>query len=304
MINFLNQIISDFISVLTTQAQNFFENISLSDYSWSKIVFDVFLVSMVFYTVLKWIKGSRAVNMLLGFAILGVAFAVSRIFELEALSTLLNSFLTMLVVAVPIVFQQELRRGLEQLGRTSLFSFSIDETGIKGMIKNVVNACELLARKQHGALIVIERQVGLIEYAETGVILNAKVSKELLLNTFFPKSPLHDGAVIIKEDKLFAAGCVLPISHKTYDYLFGPRHKSALGLSELTDAIVIVVSEERGEISFVKDGLIQKNISADRLEKILESILIVPKTGIKIKDLLKRKYKSRIKGSSAKLPRN
>lgn len=290
MIAFLNKIISDFLAVLISQAQVFYENIKLSDYSATRIFFDILFVTTVFYILLKWIKGSRAVNILLGVAILSVVFLISRVFELEALSTLLNSFLTMLLVAIPIVFQQELRRGLEKLGQTSVLNFQVDETGIKGMIKNVVKASDMLARKKHGALIVIERQISLLEYAETGVILKAKVSKELLLNVFFPKSPLHDGAVIIKEDKLFAAGCVLPISHKTYDYLFGTRHKSALGLSELTDALVVVISEERGEISFVKEGLIQRNISADRLEKILESILIIPKKKPKIFKKINSKF--------------
>lgn len=292
MFNFLNQIFSNFLSVLSNQAQIFLENLTLSNYSYTKIILDIFLIATFFYLILRWIRGSRAVNMLVGFLILGLTFALSRIFELEAFSALLNSFLTMLIVAVPIVFQQELRRGLEVLGQAPLLNFAIDETGIKGMIKNVVKATEILARKKHGALIVVQRQVTLGEYAETGVILNAKVSKELLLNIFFPKSPLHDGAVIIKEENVFAAGCVLPISHKTYDYLFGTRHKSALGLSELTDALVVVVSEERGEISFVKEGLIQRNISADRLEKILESILIVKTTGNKFTKLLKKKSKN------------
>lgn len=288
MISFLNKILSDFIAIFTNQANVFVENINLSNYSVAQIVFDVLLVATVFYILLRWIKGSRAVNIILGVAILGVVFLISRVFELQALSTLLNNFLTMFLVAIPIVFQQELRRGLERLGQTSLFNLHIDETGMKGMIKNVVKASDMLARKKHGGLIVIERQISLAEYAETGVILKAKVSKELLLNIFFPKSPLHDGAVIIKEDNVFAAGCVLPISHKTYDYLFGTRHKSALGLSELTDAVVIVISEERGEISFVKEGLIQRNISAERLEKILESILIIPKKKTKLNKLFKK----------------
>lgn len=294
MFNFLNNIVSDFIKLLTDQARVFWENIHLSDYSAPKVMLDILLITIFFYAILKWLRGTRAVNILIGFAILGFAFAVSQIFELDALSTLLQSFLTMLVVAVPIVFQQELRRGLERLGQAQVFTSNVDETGIKGAVKNIVKATELLARKKHGALVVIERQVSLLEYAETGVILKAKVSKELLLNVFFPKSPLHDGAVIIKEDQLFAGGCVLPISHKTYDYLFGTRHKSALGLSELTDAIVVVVSEERGEISFVKDGLIQRNISSERLESILESILITKNkpSQFKIKKLLKKKGKS------------
>lgn len=291
MIKFLNKIISDLISLLTNQANLFLENIQLSDYSLAKVSLDILLITIFFYVILKWLKGTRAVNILIGFAILGFAFAISQIFELDALTTLLNSFLTMLIVAVPIVFQQELRRGLERLGQAQLFTSSVDETGIKGIIKNIVQATDILARKKHGGLIVIERQVSLLEYAETGVLLKAKASKELLLNIFFPKSPLHDGAIIIKGDKIFAGGCVLPISHKTYDYLFGTRHKSALGLSELTDAIVVVVSEERGEISFVKEGLIQRNISSERLENILESILIEKKKTKNIKKLLKHKKK-------------
>jgi len=292
MFNFLNGIISDFIVLLINQAHQFLENVKLSDYSFPKVLLDISLITIFFYVILKWIRGTRAVNVLFGVAILGFAFAFSQIFELQALKTLLKSFLTMLIVAVPIVFQQELRRGLERLGQGQLFNSAMDETGIKGVVKNIVKATDLLARKKHGGLIVLERQTGLLEYAETGVILNAKVSKELILNIFFPKSPLHDGAVIIKGEHVFAAGCVLPISHKTYDYLFGTRHKSALGLSEVTDALIIVVSEERGEISFVKDGLIQRNISSVRLESILESILIVQNRSNKFKELLKKKDKS------------
>lgn len=289
MIKFLNRIISDFISILSNQAEVFLDNLQISDYSLPKVFLDILLIAIFFYVILKWLKGTRAVNILIGFGILGFVFAFSRIFELDALTTLLNSLLTMLVVAVPVVFQEELRRGLERLGQTQLFVSALDEVGLKGMIKNIVKATDILARKKHGALIVIERQVSLLEYAETGVILKAKASKELLLNIFFPKSPLHDGAVIVKDDQIFAAGCVLPISHKNYDYLFGTRHKSALGLSELTDALVVVVSEERGEISFVKEGLIQRNISAERLENILESILITKKKTANFKKILEKK---------------
>lgn len=289
MISFFNNLLSNFIDSIVQRTTLFLENVTLADFSIWKISLDILLVATVFYIILKWFQGSRAVNMLIGILIVGFAFSISKFLDLEGLSTLLSSFLIMLLITVPIVFQQELRRGLERLGQTPLLSLTLNETGIKGMIKNVVKSSELLAKKQHGALIVIERQIGLLEYAETGVILKAKVSKELLLNIFFPKSPLHDGAVIIQGDKIFSAGSVLPISHKTYDYFFGTRHKAALGLSELTDALVIVISEERGEISFVSDGLIQRNISVNRLEKILEELLIVPKKRPKFKKLLKKK---------------
>ncbi len=265
----INKTIADFLLFISREASTFWENISLLRFSAPQVIIDIIIVSIVFYYIFTLIKGSRAIHILIGLAILAFIFIISQVLQLFATSWLLDRFLTVILVAIPVIFQQELRRGLEKLGQTKIFSGNdIKATDIQ--ISNMVEATVQMSKSKTGALIVLKRDVNLNEYAETGVQINGKVSKELLLNIFQPKSPLHDGAVILKGGTIIAAGCVLPHSYKHADKSLGTRHKAAIGLSENTDAHIIVVSEEKGIISYALNGRLQKNITPEILQEHLE----------------------------------
>lgn len=267
--NFINNIVADFILFISREIGLFWENLILMQLSWPQVIIDILLVSIVFYYLFLLLKGSRAVHIIIGLAILAFIFILSNILHLFATGWLLDRFLTIILVAIPVIFQQELRRGLEKLGQTKIFSnneFNASDI----LISNLVEASMTMAQNKIGALIVLHNDVSLNEYAETGVQINGKVSKELLLNIFFPKSPLHDGAVIIKGDKILAAACILPHSYKISDHTLGTRHKAAIGLAENTDAHIIVVSEEKGTISYAHNGRLDRNITPEKLQKFLE----------------------------------
>lgn len=275
--DFLNNAVADFILFISREIGAFWENLVLMQFSWPQVVIDILLVSIVFYYLFVLLRGSRAVHIIIGLAILAFIFILSNLLQLFATGWLLDRFLTLILVAIPVIFQQELRRGLEKLGQTRIFTNN-DVSASSIQISNLVEASVIMAENKIGALIVLHKDVSLTEYAETGVQINGKISKELLLNIFFPKSPLHDGAVIIKGDKLIAAACVLPNSYKMDDHQLGTRHKAAIGLAENTDAHVIVVSEEKGTISYAHNGRLEKNITPERLQKFLEDFY-KPRTG-------------------------
>lgn len=267
--DFINKTIADFLLFISREAGTFWENLSLLQFSWPQVIIDIVIVSIVFYYLFILIKGSRAIHILIGLAILAFIFIISKALQLFATGWLLDRFLTIILVAIPVIFQQELRRGLEKLGQTRIFSGNdIKTTDIQ--ISNIVGAVVQMAKQKTGSLIVLKKDVNLNEYAETGVPINGKVSKELLLNIFFPKSPLHDGAVIMEGDTIIAAACVLPHSYKHVDRSLGTRHKAAIGLSENTDAHIVVVSEERGTISYAINGRLERNITPERLQELLE----------------------------------
>ncbi|MEZ4086955.1 MAG: diadenylate cyclase CdaA [Candidatus Gracilibacteria bacterium] len=256
------------IIFIADQAQIFWGNLALLNFSWQQIVIDILLVAVIFYFTFSLLKGSRAVHVLLGLSFIGVFYFLSQALQLVALGWLLDRFLTVVLVAIPIIFQRELRMGLERLGHTTLFSKQ-QKRRIDRMIMSIVDACDVMAKAKTGALIVLEHTVPLKEYTDTGIELGAKVSKELLLSIFKPKSPLHDGAVIIGNERIHAASCILPHSFENTASGMGTRHKAALGLSENTDASVVVVSEERGTISFAKHGKMQTNIDPAELQSLL-----------------------------------
>lgn len=275
--NFINNVVADFILFISRELGAFWENLVSMQFSWPQVIIDILLVSIVFYYLFVLLRGSRAVHIIIGLTILAFIFVLSNILQLFATGWLLDRFLTLILVAIPVIFQQELRRGLEKLGQTRIFS-STEVKSSSMLISNLVEASVIMAENKIGALIVLHDEVSLSEYAETGVPINGKITKELLLNIFFPKSPLHDGAVILKGEKLVAAACVLPHSYKVADHALGTRHKAALGLAENTDAHVIVVSEEKGTISYAHNGRLERNIAPDRLQKFLEEFY-KPKTG-------------------------
>lgn len=268
----VSRFIAETIFFIGQQAQAFWENFTLLNFSFTQVFIDIFLVSILFYYLFLLLKGSRAVNVLLGLIVVGLIFIVSKALQLLALGWLLDRFLTLILVAIPVIFQQELRMALEKLGHTK-FSLSQKVKAINLLINNIVEACEFLAKEKIGALIVLENTVPLKEYIDTGIRLNAKLSKELLISIFLHSSPLHDGAVVVREDEIVAAACVLPHSFKHTTHAFGTRHKAALGLSENTDAKVIVVSEEKGVISYAEGGRLERNISPEQLQILLGEFL-------------------------------
>ena len=219
---------------------------------------DIVLVAYFFYRVIFLIRGTRAIELIKGlFVLLLVAFLSTQL-HLNTINWLLRNVMTMVVVALPIVFQPELRRALEQIGRGRFFgqnTFKLEGHVVSRIITDLTEAVVHMSNNKIGALIVLEREVGLRDFLETGITLDAKMTKELLISIFYSGNPLHDGAVIIRQDRIEAAGCFLPLSDNPYlQNRFGTRHRAAVGISELSDALVVVVSEETGRISLVSEG--------------------------------------------------
>src|SRR5437899_5437437 len=233
---------------------------------------DIVLVAIVLYRVFVMFKETRAVQMLLGLAGLMVASFLARYFELFSTSWLLDNFWSFWVLALIVLFQPELRRALTRLGESRLFQgMSLGAREERShLIDEVIKAADSLASKRIGALIVLERSTGLRNYAELGVPLDAVVSADLLVSLFLPYSPLHDGAVFIRGDRVAAAGCFLPLSRNTQlARAMGTRHRAALGLAEETDAVVLVVSEETGRISLAVGGNMESPLDRDVLRRRL-----------------------------------
>jgi diadenylate cyclase len=237
------------------------------------IILDILIVAALFYWIYLLIKGTRAIRILIGLMVLGLFLFISRFLGLSALNWVLKSSLAAVAIAIPIIFQPELRRALEKLGRTEPWSFFKEDKELRGVVSEISSAVRVLAKNKIGALIVIKRKTGLEEYMETGTLLNACVSSKLILNLFFPHSPLHDGAVIIEGNKVVAAGCTLPLSENEQGLTFGTRHKAALGLSIETDALIIVVSEEKGTVAIASNGKLISKVSRTDLESALIKLL-------------------------------
>jgi diadenylate cyclase len=241
------------------------------------IILDILIVAALFYWIYLLIKGTRAIRILIGLMVLGLFLFISRFLGLSALNWVLKSSLAAVAIAIPIIFQPELRRALEKLGRTEPWSFFKEDKELRGVVSEISSAVRVLAKNKIGALIVIKRKTGLEEYMETGTLLNACVSSKLILNLFFPHSPLHDGAVIIEGNKVVAAGCTLPLSENEQGLTFGTRHKAALGLSIETDALIIVVSEEKGTVAIASNGKLISKVSRTDLESALIKLLKLKK---------------------------
>jgi len=238
-------------------------------------VLDILIVALIFYGVLLLMRGTQAVALLRGVMVLLLsAFLVSSIFRLTAFNWLIRGLLPALAVAIPVILQPELRRVLERLGRpTGLVSWSTREATAEQTVDAVATATRYLAERRHGALIVLERETGLQQYVDRGVRVDALVTPELLLTIFFPNTALHDGAAIIHGDRLVAAGCVLPLTESmVIDSRLGTRHRAALGVTEQTDAITVVVSEETGIISIAYNGRMVRHLDERRLKKILQAL--------------------------------
>ena len=229
-------------------------------------ILDILILAYIFYRILLVIKGTRTIQIVIGLIVLVAITIIARdVLHLETLSWLMSRFWLAAVVILAVVFQSEIRYALAKIG-SKLFLFG---TKIKSnFISEIVEAATEMSKIRMGALIVLEKDMGLKNYTETGIKLDAKVTHELLLSIFNTKAPIHDGAVIIKDEKIEAAGCVLPISTEIEVKHLGTRHRAGIGLSATTDAIVLVVSEETGNISICVDGEIEKVSSENLLETL------------------------------------
>lgn len=244
-------------------------------------IIDILLVTIAIYVGFVLIRGTRAVQVLRGFVVLMlIVFLLSQYVELPAFGWLVSNILPVLLLAIPVIFQPELRRALEQIGRTgSRFRFFRSQE-ISPVILAVKDACLRLSQRRHGALIVFERDTGLQEYIDTGVLLNSEVSPELLLTIFNKNTELHDGAIIMRNDLIAAAACVMPLSTSSLsDRQMGLRHRAALGISEVSDAVAVVVSEETGQVSIAHNGRVIRRQDPSRLDEILHAFLTNQRTG-------------------------
>ena len=242
--------------------------------NWMDIL-DIWLVAFILFWVLYLVRGTRAVPLLRGVLIfIIVVTLLSSLIRLRAFGWLTQQALPALLVAIPVVFQQELRHALERLGRAgALFGRATgDRAVLVQALTAIAQACPILSERRHGVLIVLERETGLQELADSGVILDAVTTSDLLTNIFDPHTTLHDGAIIIRHGRILAAACVLPLSTAFLaDRQLGLRHRAALGVTEESDAIAVVVSEERGSIAIVHNGRIIRNLDAKRLEAVLHA---------------------------------
>nr|WP_281168439.1 diadenylate cyclase CdaA [Desulfovirgula thermocuniculi] len=238
-------------------------------------VIDVLLVAFVLYRLILLIRGTRAVQLIKGLAVLLVATALSSWLHLDTFHWLLRQAMTALVVALPVVFQPELRRALEKLGGGSFINAPLlyqAEKERAQVISHVVRAASLLSRRRAGALVVMERTTGLEEYIDSGVKIDGLVSAELLVNIFAPGSPLHDGAVIIRGSRVVSAGCILPLTEKPdVARQLGTRHRAGIGITEVSDALAVIVSEETGTISLAVEGTLARGLDELALSERLSA---------------------------------
>lgn len=269
-----------------------FSTIGINDY------IDICIIAYITYKITTFFKNTRSVQVLKGIVVLIVSLQLSEIFKLNTVNFLLRSALQVGFMAVIILFQPELRTALSKMGRKSNFNFfnldeDIDKDKMLSTIHSVAQCSKQLAEKKIGALIVIERNTKIMDIVRTGIMLDSQVSAELLINIFYPKAPLHDGAVIISGNRVKAAGCFLPLSQNdSLDTELGTRHRAGLGISETSDCAVVIVSEETGKISLACDGSLTRNMSWQVLEEALKNLLIKEDRNIS-----KTKFKIKIKNS-------
>jgi diadenylate cyclase len=237
---------------------------------WQDII-DILIVAYVIYRIALLIRGTRTMQMVVGLAIVGIAYVASQVLGLFTLNWLLNNFLGSLFVILVVIFQADIRRALTRVGAGPFFGARVTSAGIA---EELAMAAAWLSARRIGALIVIEQEDGLNEFVETGRLLYSRVSPELLETIFMRGSPLHDGAVIIKGDQILAASCVLPLSsNPNVSLALGTRHRAAIGMTEDTDAVVLVVSEEDGTISIARNGQLQRGLEPSELLSELRRLL-------------------------------
>lgn len=234
---------------------------------------DVGVIAFLVYHTLDLIRGTRAARMLLGLGVVFLVFFTSQLFDLYTVNWVLDNFLSSILLVIVVIFQSDIRRALTQVGSGPFFG---GDHGLqRGDIEEVVRAAVTMATKRIGALVVFERDVGLSEYIEGGTAVDAAISRELIVSIFQPTSPVHDGALIISNRRLAAAGCFLPLTtNPNVSKALGTRHRAAIGVTEETDAVVVVVSEEDGRISLVCAGRLTRDLDAANLREKLENLLV------------------------------
>lgn len=240
-------------------------------------IVDIGITALLIYWLFKLIRGTRAVRLVIGVSVLVLVYALAVAFDLPMLTRILQGGAVVGLFALVVIFQPELRRGLERIGRVGSFGWLLSPAESRAVVHvatEVSRAAAALSAEGQGALIVLERETGLEEVAETGVMIHADISADLLRTIFTPKSPLHDGAVIIREERIVAAGALLPLAETSiHTERFGTRHRAALGITEQTDAVVIVVSEENGQISLVERARIVRNLTEAGLARAIQTLL-------------------------------
>ena len=251
---------------LRTQIQDILDRLGPID------VLDIFLIALIIYAVFMLLRGTAAIALLRGAAIILIVFAfLAQVLNLIVLNFVIRNSLTGLIIAVPIIFQPEIRRALERVGRTGFRAWT--HSPYEVLIDTVGRSALELASRKHGALIVFERKTGLQSYVDSGVPLDAVPSVELLEGIFFPNAPLHDGAVILRESRVIAAGCTLPLSETRLSGEMGLRHRAGLGVTEGTDAVSLMVSEETGAVAVAADGRLYPRLDEARLRGLLTRLL-------------------------------
>ena len=246
-------------------------------------VIDVVVVALVLYQLLRLLRGTQGIQILVGLIVLAVVGVVATQFNLILISWLFKNAIFFIIIGIIVMFQPELRRALDQLGRIGHIGRPLSKynPGLYNQaISEAIQAAEHLSTKKTGALIAFEREVGLEDYATTGVRINGEISAEMLQSIFYPNSPLHDGAVIVRGNKIIAAGCLLPLPEEgIIRERLGTRHRAALGLSLASDAMVLVVSEETGNISVIEEGKITRNLDGDGLRRRVSVKVPMPRNG-------------------------
>ena len=262
-----------------TAIQNFFQNllyqipkIGISD------IIDILVVSFLIYTVLRLVRSSSAARVAWTVLVLLIATWLTSVFDLYACNWILNKILELGFISLVVIFQPEIRRAMERFGG-KFFLNLVDPASKKSVeesaIEATVSACEIMSKERVGVLLIFERSVSLEEYFKTGTIIDAKVTEQLLRNLFFPKASLHDGAVIVRGGRIAAAGCVMPLSENTHlSSDLGTRHRAGIGTSEVSDAVVVIVSEETGTISVAIGGMLKRHLAPQTLEKLLSNELM------------------------------
>lgn len=252
------------------QLSTLIERVSLWD------VLDILIVSLLIYEGLKLIRGTRAVQMVIGLLLVVLLFYVSRRLPLPTVGWLIRALLAYIAFAAIVLFQSDIRRALANLGRAPIFRYFHQAEREAETIEEVITAAEMLAKQRVGAIIAIEREIGLRSFVESGIPLDAEVTYDLLTTIFQPATALHDGAVIIQEDRIAAASCFLPLTvNPRLDRDLGTRHRAAVGLTEESDAVAVVVSEERGEMSLALQGRIYRGLSTDDLRARLRAMIML-----------------------------
>ncbi len=241
--------------------------------SWPYAILDVLIVAILLYMAYILIKGTRAMRMLYGLIVLLILMGIAYLLNLVLLNWILKYVMTMLMVAIPIVFQPELRNALEKIGRSNIIKDLSTSSSHITYLDEIISSVTFLSKEKIGALIVIQRQTGLRDYYEKGVIIDGEVTKDLLCTIFYPKSPLHDGAVIIIDNRIYAAAVMLPATENDFNTHYGARHRAAIGVTENSDAIALVVSEETGFISIAVGGKIERRINIEKIKIKLDRLV-------------------------------